>query len=845
MTTKYWSMDVHSLMSELGTREQGLDENEAQLKLGKYGENVIETGKKRSKLSMFISQFTETLVEILIASAIVAGVLGQVVDAIAILVIVFLNAIIGFYQELNAEKSLEALKKMVKKTATVRRQGKIMKIESRYLVPGDIILLEPGDIVPADARILKSYNLKVNEAVLTGESLPVEKRSSKISSDYVADRANTVFASTVVVSGKAEAVVVNTGMNTEFGKIAKSLQMEEGMTPLQKQMDVFGKKLTVIIFLIIGVVGIAQFIKGEPLVEVFLFAISLAVAAVPEGLPAVMTITMALGVRKMAERKAVARRLYAVEALGSVDYICTDKTGTLTKNEMTVRKIWVPGKELEVTGTGYFEDGRIEGELDEQVKELILAGLYCNDASLYEESYVGDTTDVALLVLAKKAGMKRELEIKDEIPFSSEEKMMAVRLETGKVYIKGAPEILLQKSSSIAGEPADEKMKKQVMEKIDEYASAGYRVIGLASGKSMKSDFNFIGLAAIIDPPRPEVAGSIRTAKEAGIHVVMITGDHALIARKIAEEVGIYDGKGMVIEGKQLDTMTDEELAEKVEDIVVYARTTPEHKLRIVRALQAKGHVVAMTGDGVNDAPALKMADVGVAMGITGTDVTQDVADLVLMDDNFSTIVAAVEEGRRIYSNMLKFIKYLLRANLGEIMIMFIPSITSLPNPLYPVHLLMINLLTDGFPALALGMDKSDKDLMKKKPRKRDEPIITKDFMMKMAVAASVIAALVLAVFVIYLHTGKAVTMAFATLVMLELTYAVGVKTEKPFANPFSNMPLNIANATSIALLLLSIYTPLSFAMRTVPLSLEDWAVVGAAVLIMYIEQEMRKIVWK
>ncbi len=841
---RFWKLRADEVLRRLGTSESGLSPEEASRRLETHGRNRIEEGKRRTWAGMLISQFTDFLVILLIASAAASIFLGEAVDGAVIIAIVVINAAIGFYQEMSAEKSLESLKSMVTRYAKVRRGGKVLEIDSEMVVPGDIVLLEAGDVAPADCIVIKSYGLMVDESILTGESVPVSKSPGPSEGDHISDRRNMVFMQTRVVSGKAECVVVATGMETEFGKIAKTLQSDDGSeTPLKKRMDAFSKHLSYAIGVIIFIVSSVLYFQTGDILSVVVFGISLAVAAVPEGLPAVITITMANGVREMARRNAIVRKLYAVESLGSVDVICTDKTGTITRNEMTVKLIYVPERFVGVTGSGYNADGEIEA-LDDQVKEIIRASVQCTDAEITENGFVGDTTEVALLYLGKKAGIEKDhSDLRDEVPFDSERKMMSV-LVGDTVYVKGAPEAVLQKCSRYwPDNEMTEDDKSRFLEVSRKMSSDGYRTLAIAEKPfdgSMEENLVFLGFVGMIDPPRPDVRDSVKAAKDAGIKVVMVTGDSPEIASKVAAEVGILDS-GKVVGYDELRRMGDDELKEEIDRIDVFARVTPEQKLRIVKAFQSKGYVVAMTGDGVNDAPALKFADVGVAMGMSGTDVSREAADLVLTDDNFSTIVAAVEEGRRIFSNIRKFVKYLLRANMAEIMIVFFSTILGLGVPLTAGQLLWINVVTDSLPALSLGMDRSENSLL----RKRNSDILGKGFVASMLVSASFITALVVVVYFVHLpDTRLATTMSFASIAAIELSYALTCLSDRPFFNPLRNRMLVASIVASAALAASVIYIPaLGRMFETVPLNLPQVSLVIWTGVAVYLFEEAMKMI--
>lgn len=818
------AMEMIDAAKELGASpEAGLSEEEAAARIKKYGYNELKEKRKRSVLSMFLAQFTDFMVIILIIAAAISIFLGEAKDASVILAIVLMNAVLGVVQEERAGRAIAALKKLTVPRVMVKRGGLIRKISSRELVPGDVIFLEAGGSVGADARLIESVNLRVNESSLTGESTPVEKSSDaiKIPDLAVADMKNMVFMGTAAVYGRGEAMVAATGMNTQIGRIAEMVQGDgEIKTPLQKRLNVFGKWLGGACLGICFVVFAAAMIEGGNFFDDFLTAVSLAVAAIPEGLPAVTTIALALGAYRMSRIGAIIRKLPAVETLGSVSVICSDKTGTLTQNKMTVSKIYAGGRSISVTGIGYepsgkFYDGQTEiSPLEnEHLKRLLLAVALCNDAYLerlkgsntYE--VIGDPTEGALIVLAGKTGLTRtELESRfprvNEIPFDSKRKLMTTIHRTSAdehiVYVKGAPDEIVKLCVG-----AD---RSGILKENEKLTSGGLRTLGVAyktiKGKIDLSDAEkgliFIGLVGMIDLPRPEAKSAVALCRVAGIKPVMITGDHRLTAMAVARELGIEE---------------------------VFARVSPEQKLNIVEDYQSKGGIVAVTGDGVNDAPALKKADIGVAMGITGTDVAKEASDMVLADDNFATIVAAVEEGRGIFENIRKFVWYLLSANVGEILTMFFAIILRMPLPLLPIQILWVNLVTDGLPALALSAEPIDKDVMKKPPRKKDEGIINKNIIVSMVFIGLIMAAVSLFLFTVGAKVSleKARTFAFSALVLLEMYHVFNCKSEKRSiftAGIFSNIYLILSVAISVVLQIFVIYNPLMQKIfYTVPLS--------------------------
>jgi len=759
------TMKVEEILKALKTTPKGLSEEEAKKRLKQYGPNELVAAKKIYPLKIFLEQFKDVLVIILLIATVVSMLIGEFLDASVIMAIVFACVLLGFTQEYRAEKALEALKKLAAPTARVLRNGRILEIPAREVVPGDIILIEAGDRIPADARLIEAIDLHVDEAVLTGESVPVSKTIEPLPDPKipVADRKNMVFMGTHATYGRGKAVVSSTGMNTEFGKIAGMLQyVEEEKTPLQERLEHVGKWLGILCLVVCFAVAALGILRGHDILEMFIWGVSLAVAAVPEALPAVVTISLAVGVQRMVKRNAIVRKLYAVETLGCVNVICSDKTGTITKNEMTVREIYIDNKIIKVTGSGFdikgeFYDGnnKINPQNMESLSLILRIGALCNNAQLESKSestnIVGDPTEVALLVSAVKAGIDLEELNKNysrigEIPFDSNRKCMTTihRTPEGEkvAYVKGAPEVILQKCSYIYsnGEIAKltEEKRQELLEITQKMASNALRVLAMAykklngvetySAEEVEKDLIFVGLQGMIDPPRDEVIPAMELCKKAGIRVIMITGDHKLTAVAVAKEIGLLDettGDKHVLTGAELDSMSDEEFEKVVDEVSVYARVSPEHKVRIVNALKKKGYVVAMTGDGVNDAPAVKRADVGIAMGIKGTDVTKEASEMILADDNFATIVAAVEEGRGIYDNIKKYLMFLLSCNVGEILLMFVASLIGLPLPLLAIHILLINLTTDGLPAIALSVDPPDPDIMKRPPRDPKESVFT------------------------------------------------------------------------------------------------------------------------
>ena len=869
---RWHAMDAQEVLQSLGTGLDGLTDEEARVRLEKLGPNELRKGRRISPLKIFVGQFKEFLVLILIAAALVSAAIGEAVDAIVILVIIVAIAVLGFIQEYRAERALEALKKMAAPTATARRRGKDKEIPSRDLVPGDIISLAVGDKIPADARIIESHNLRVNEASLTGESTPVDKDTKVIASEVsIADQSNMVFGGTVVTYGHALTAIVSTGMSTEFGKIAGMIESaEEERTPLQARLEHVGKWLGIACIVVVAAVSSLGLIQGYGYLRMFTWGVSLAVAAVPEALPAVVTGALAIGVQRMAKRNSIVRKLPAVETLGCTTVICVDKTGTLTKGEMTVRELFLDNETIQVTGTGYEpRGGFLKGVVvpdNRNIKFMLQVASLCNDARLEEEKgtwrVVGDPTEGALIVAAAKLSISQE-EIRRQYPrvgelsFTSERKLMTTVHTTpyGRkiACVKGAPEVVLEKSKYLQKEEAQleltDRLKGEILQANERMAAKALRVLAIAykempeevqkfDEESTERNLTFLGLVGMIDPPREEAKQAVELCKRAGVRVVMITGDHKLTATAIARELGLMNDTQLAMTGDELDKLNDNEFASIVKDVAVYARVSPEHKLRIVKALKLNGHVVAMTGDGANDAPALKSADIGISMGITGTDVSKEASDMILVDDNFASIVAAMQEGRAIYDNIKKYLAYLLSCNIGEILIMFIVSLISfiqnshLPLPLIAVQILWVNLVTDGLPALALGVDPPDPDIMQRPPRDLKESVFTARVNLLIAVVAVTMTLFTIPVFLSKLALGEkeARTIVFTLIVMFEMFNAFNCRSERHSLLKVGftkNRFLLIAVASSILLQLAVIYVPfLQAVFETAPLGVYDWALV-------------------
>lgn len=747
-------METAAVLSTLNSNPKvGLSVAEAKTRLGIYGPNEIEEARKVSPWRLLLGQFKETLVIILIAAALISAVIGEAIDAAVILAIVIASAGLGFYQEYRAEQSLALLKRLATPTATTIRNGQETQLPTRELVPGDLILLESGNKVPADARIINQMNLQLDEATLTGESIPVNKSTEQLKPETpLPERNNIAYSGTVVTYGRGKAVIYATGMRTEFGKIASLIQTDkEEKTPLEQRMNELGNWMIKVLLLTVTVVTLLGILRGNGLIDMFLWGVSLAVAAVPEALPAVVTGALAVGVYRMARRNSIVRHLPATETLGSTSVICTDKTGTLTKGEMTVRKIFTQGGSYELTGVGYDPKGELNPPDSDRdlINFACLCGVLCNDSKLVNQNgswrIIGDPTEGALLVAATKTGLDIESARNDsprvaEMPFTSERKMMTTIHKTRQQFLlatKGAPELVLEKCTKVGGPKSStvltQDLKKQFLKANEEFASQGFRVLAISYrllneipqklGEALEQEMSFLALFTMIDPPREEATEAVRLCARAGIRVVMITGDQKLTASWVAKELGILRDGDQTLTGVELDKLSDDEFSNMVEKVSVYSRTSPGHKMRIVTALKKKGNIVAMTGDGINDAPALKKSDIGISMGLTGTDVTKEASDMILADDNFATIVSAVYEGRGIFENIRKYLTFLISSNIGEILVMALAGLVALPLPLLAKHLLFVNLATDGLPALALGTDPPDPRLMEKPPRNPKETI--------------------------------------------------------------------------------------------------------------------------
>ncbi|HZQ15719.1 MAG TPA: cation-translocating P-type ATPase [Gaiellaceae bacterium] len=842
--------DVAALLGSSG--EQGLGEAEAGRRLAADGPNELEAGGRPFAWRLLLDQFRNALIVILLVGAALSAALGHETESLVIAVIVVFAAVLGFVQEYRAERALEALRRLASPTATVVRDGRERRIPAAELVRGDLVLLAAGDRVPADARVCAAFNLSLEEAALTGESLPAEKTAAALSPGpaMLGDRTNMVYAGTTVVSGRGRALVVATGARTEFGAIAHMLAtIERPRTPLQQSLDRTGVVLARAALAVVVVIVALGLLRGEPFLEMLVFGVAVAVAVVPEALPAVVTISLSLAAVRMSRRNALVRRLPAVETLGGVSVIGSDKTGTLTANRMTVRCAWVAGRTVDLTEPR-------SGSCDD-LERLFAGAVLASDARLEraddgEREVRGDPTETALVVAAAKLGVDPEALAGAyvrvaEIPFTAERKRMTTIHDGPEgfvAYTKGAPEVVLPLCSrwlSPDGEQALGPARGAALERAHELAARSLRVLAVARRQGAdpaaetESGLTLLGLVAMLDPPRPEAREAIATCRRAGIRPVMITGDHPLTARSIASEIGLLES-GAVVTGADLDALTDRELERDVESIDVYARVSPAHKLRVVKALQARGHSVAMTGDGVNDAPALKRADIGVAMGLNGTDVTREAADMTLLDDNFQSIVAAVEEGRGVYANVRKYLMYLLSANLGEIGLLAVAALAGKPLPLTAVQILYVNLATDGLPALALAVDPAERDLMRRRPRRRDGAILTRPVVGLITLGGAWSTTVTVALFTWALSTGegldRARTTVFAALILIELFKAFAFRSDRrsTFESPLSNRWLDLAVAWEIGLLVTIVNVPfLEHALGTTDLPARRWLVVAAA----------------
>lgn len=895
-------LEIEETFQKLETSKRGLTTVEASRRLQSYGANELDEEKKSVKLALLLGQLKSPLVGVLLAAALISFFVGKYIDMAVIIVVLALNTGIGFFQEYKAENALQALKTMTAPEAEVIRDctetGRCLelRVKTREIVPGDIIDLDAGDKVPADARIFEAINLEIDESMLTGESTPVKKTVAPLNKDLpVADRTNMAFSGAIVTRGRGKAVVVSTGMKTEIGKIAKLIkETRKATTPIQKQTLDLSRKLGLFALLASGLILIISLLRGFAFFEAFLFVLAAAVSAIPEGLPVVITITLAIGVHRMAKRNAIIRKLQAVDTLGSATAICTDKTGTLTTNQMTTQKIFVNNKMVKVTGVGYAPEGHFEADdsqidatNDESLDRLLQIATLCNDARLRQHKLEdatlweihGDPTEGALIVAAAKAGLQKdELEEKspriDEIPFDSKERYMATFHKTSAekldVYIKGAPETILEMCSEILEDGKTKRLTQQKKEEIlkasTQMASEALRVLALAYGsietkelENVKIDIQrgrtklvFVGLAGMIDPPRSEAKSAIQLCKKAGIKVIMATGDHKLTAEAIAKEIGLIETNLIGLTGADLDGLSDDALDAVINETSVFARVSPTHKYRIVESLRRKGHVVAMTGDGVNDAPALKVADIGVAMGITGTAVTKEAADMVLTDDNFASILNAVEEGRVVFENIRKVVKYLISTNTGEIITILAALILlpGLPLIFSPVQILWVNLVTDGLIDKFLAMEPKEKGIMDQPPRKSKEKIINREMMLNIIYVGALMAIGTLWIFTNGYNNGdlqRAQTLAFTTIAMFQVFNALNCRSRTTSVFKIgltTNKYLLGGIVASVSLLILAtVLPPLQTALGTTSLSVWDWLTIVLVSSSVFIADEIRKFV--
>ncbi|KRG13527.1 ATPase [Virgibacillus soli] len=868
---QFYEMQEKEVEASLNTSiEQGLTNKAVETKRNKFGWNELSEGEKQSAILLFFSQFKDFMVLVLLGATLISGILGEYIDAITIMAIVFLNGILGFIQERKAEKSLEALKNLSAPQVSVLREGQWVKINSRDVVPGDILRFSSGDRIGADMRLLQANNLQIEESALTGESIPSTKYTGVIqdTAPNLGDLNNMAFKGTLVTSGNGMGIVTATGMKTAMGEIAHMIQTATVMsTPLQRRLQQLGKILITVALALTLLVVVVGIIHGHDVFTMFLAGVSLAVAAIPEGLPAIVTVALSLGVQRMIRKNAIVRKLPAVETLGCASVICSDKTGTMTQNKMTVTHVWSGGKTYQFSGEDhdqlYYNEQKVNFGNEKAIKQLLTFGVLCNHAELMRKDgkviVDGDPTEGALLMSALKAEIHRDsllkqFTIQKEYPFDSGRKMMSVIVkdENGKQFVitKGAPDVLAEKCESILWEQKKRMLNGEIGEEIQatvqQLAGQALRTIAIAfkpfqgdiypqNEKEIEKELTFIGLQGMIDPPRPEVKAAVAECKQAGIKTVMITGDHQATACAIAEQLGILGKNDLVMDGQQLNQLSVEELEEVVENVAVFARVTPEHKLKIVKALQSNGHIVAMTGDGINDAPAIKSADIGIAMGITGTDVAKEASSLILMDDNFTTIKSAIHEGRNIYENIRKFIRYLLASNVGEILVMLFAMLMSMPLPLVPIQILWVNLVTDGLPAMALGLDQSEDNVMKRRPRPVNEGVFARGLGWKIISRGFLIGISTLLAFLfIYqrdpANLAYAQTVAFTTLIMAQLIHVFDCRSEVSIfsRNPFENKYLVLSVLFSLALTICVIYIPaLQPIFHTVPIIGADWLLIA------------------
>ncbi len=895
-------LEIEVAFQKIETSKRGLTTVEAARRLQTYGANELEEEKKSVKLALLLGQLKSPLVGVLLAAALISLFVGKYIDMAVIIIVLAFNTAIGFFQEYKAENALQALKTMAAPEAEVIRDctetGRCLelRVKAREIVPGDIIDLEAGDKVPADARLFEAINLEIDESMLTGESTPVKKSVAPLKKDLpVADRTNMVFSGAIVTRGRGKAVVVFTGMKTEIGKIAKLIkETKKAATPIQKQTLDLSRKLGLFALLASGLILVISLLRGFEFFEAFLFVLAAAVSAIPEGLPVVITITLAIGVHRMAKRNAIIRKLQAVDTLGSATAICTDKTGTLTTNQMTTQKIFVNNKMVKVTGVGYTPEGhfevdnnQIDATKDESLSFLLQIATLCNDARLRQHKLEdatrwemhGDPTEGALIVAAAKAGLQKdELEKKspriDEIPFDPKERYMATFHKTATekmdVYVKGAPETILEMCSGILEDGKTKRLtqpnKEEILNASTQMASEALRVLAIAYEpietkelENVKLDIQrgrtklvFVGLAGMIDPPRSEAKSAVQLCKKAGIKVIMATGDHKLTAEAIAKEIGLIETNSKGLTGADLDGLSDAELDAVINDTAVFARVSPTHKYRIVESLKRKGHVVAMTGDGVNDAPALKVADIGVAMGITGTAVTKEAADMVLTDDNFASILNAVEEGRVVFENIRKVVKYLISTNTGEIITILAALILlpGLPLIFTPVQILWVNLVTDGLLDKFIAMEPKEKGIMDQPPRKPKEKIINRDMMLNIIYVGALMAIGTLWIFTNGYNNGdirRAQTLAFTTIALFQVFNGLNCRSRTTSVFKIgltTNKYLLGGIVASVSLqVLATLLPPLQTALGTTALSVWDWLTIVLVSSSVFIADEIRKFV--
>ncbi len=871
-----WAIAADAVLTRLHATPHGLTETEARQRLERYGPNRLREKPPHSRWLLLLDQFKSLLILVLIGASLLAGAIGDIKDAVVILIVVVLNALLGFYQEHRAEATLAALKKMLAPTARVRRGGQVVEIDAAHLTPGDVVLLEAGDRVPADGRIIAAHNVEVSESALTGESHPVGKHAlASVAADApLAERLNMAYMNTVVTRGRLELIVTATGMHTEMGRITGMLDAAEpGPTPLQVQLDVLGKRLALIAGAVVGLIFVLGVLREQPLVQIILTSIALAVAAIPEGLPAVVTVTLAIGMHRMAKRRAIVKKLAAVETLGCTTVICSDKTGTLTMNQMTARIVLFRGRRFMVSGEGYGVAGAITAEDGDPLPDLaplLIPAALANDSRLRDGGLIGDPTEGALLALAAKGGFEAEALAQGrpriaEIPFDSAHKFMATFHHDGdtvRMYVKGAPDVLFDRCNAWLDAdrvtPLDDGARVVLQAQNELFAAAAMRVLALAAkdipargfdpaGDLMAHarDLVFAGLAGIIDPPRPEARDAIRLCRQAGIQVKMVTGDHKLTAAAIARDLGL---EGEALTGAELDAIAPGELSKRIETTAVFARVAPEHKVKIVQVLKGRGHVVAMTGDGVNDAPALKSADIGVAMGIAGTEVTKEAATMVLTDDNFATIVGAIEEGRTIYDNIVKFVRFQLSTNMGAIQTVLGASLLGWATPFTAIQILWINIIMDGPPAMSLGLEPARPGVMRDPPRVPDARILTVPRFARLFVYGLTMAVGTLGIFYYAQPQGPAyaLTLAFTTFVLFQFFNVFNARAEHGTVfnrGFFRNRWLWLSLVAVLLLQVLVVHwVPAQAIFRTTDLALADWGLafaVGASVLLL---EEGRKL---